>query len=184
MKRVCGVLVLIAGVFGYSTAAYAQAKVNSVSDAICPAAIQQIKALTALQSSNDPDPAKIGDSARAIVRTYNDCIFTARTAGAIEPYSHYDQMRSAQYGILLGRALFLQKDYDGAHAAWVDARKLAAEVADWEAPAIGYTMNSESGSAIVKNPGHSKSTFHDLAMDIERAADAELAKLVPASPAP
>jgi hypothetical protein len=179
MKRVCGALVLIAGVFGYSTAAYAQAKVNSVSDAICPAAIQQIKALTALQSSNDPDPAKLGDFARAIVRTYNDCILTARTAGAIEPYSHYDQMRSAQYGILLGRALFLQKDYDGAHAAWVDARKLAAEVADWESPTIGY-----AGSAIVKNPGHSKSTFHDLAMDIELAADAELAKLVPASPAP
>jgi hypothetical protein len=177
--HVCGVLVLVA-VYMSSTTALAQINVNTASDAICPAAIQYIKALAVVNSTNDP--VKIGDLAAKLVRTYNDCTTTARTAGQVEPFMHYAQTRAAQYGILLGRALFLQKDWDGAHAAFIEARRLGNEVAEWTAPAKGYTVGSLSTT--VQNTGSERSSFHDLAYEIVRAADVELAKLVPASPSP
>jgi hypothetical protein len=179
--HVLGLLVLAAALYLNPTIALAQINVNSASDAICPAAIQQIKALAVANSTNDP--VKIGDLAGKLVRTYDDCITTARTAGQVEPYMHYAQVRAAQYGLLLGRALFLQKDWDGAHAAFVEAHRLATEVVDWTPPAMGYTMGNQP-TTVVKNKASEKSSFHDLAYEVARATDVELAKLVPASPSP
>jgi hypothetical protein len=181
MKRGFGVLVFAAAVYASASAAFAQAVVNSVSDAICPAAIAQIKTLSALGPTGDP--GKISDAARSVVQTYNACTVTARAGGALEPYMHYDEVRAAQYGILLGRALFAQKDYDGAHAAFVEARRLSTEVAQWVPPSMGYTMNNESGSSVIRNGSGIKSRFYDTAVDIRKAADVELAKLVPVAPA-
>jgi hypothetical protein len=179
MKRVCGVLIFIAALCVSGSPAFAQA---AVSDTVCPAAVSPLKALAAVNSTNDP--VKIADAARNVVRAYNDCISSARTDGAVEPQMHYDQVRAAQYGVLLGRVLYLQQNYDGAHAAFVDARRLSGEVVDWTPASMGYNMNNKLGSGTSRNTGVNKSQWHDSAADIVKASDAELAKLVPASPAP
>jgi hypothetical protein len=176
MKRVCSVLVFAALVCAMSTAARA----DGPSDTLCPSAVQHLKALAAVNSTNDP--VKIGDQARNVVRAYNDCISSARTDGQVEPAMHYDEFRAAQYGVLLGRALYLQQDYDGAHAAFVDARRLSGEVVDWVPPSLGYNMDNKLGSATSRNSGQTKSQWHDDALTVSKAADAELAKLIPAKP--
>lgn len=178
MKRVCGILIFTAALCLRAAPVFAQA----VSDPLCPSAVSPVKALLAITGANDP--VKIADAARNVVRTYNDCASTARTDGALEPAMHYDEIRAAQYGVLLGRALFMQKDYDGAHAAFVDARRLSGDVADWTPPSLGYNMDNKNGSATSRNSGSTKSLYHESAVEIAKAADAELAKLVPASPAP
>jgi hypothetical protein len=177
MKRVCSVLVFAALVCASSTAAFARA--DGPSDTICPGAVQHLKALGAVDSH---DAAKVSDVARNVVRAYNDCISSARTDGQVEPAMHYDEVRAAQYGILLGRALYLQQDYDGAHAAFVDARRLSGEVVEWTPPSMGYNMDNKLGSATSRNTGNTKSQWHDDAVTMSKAADAELAKLVPAKP--
>jgi hypothetical protein len=105
--HVLGLLVLAAALYLNPTIALAQINVNSASDAICPAAIQQIKALAVANSTNDP--VKIGDLAGKLVRTYDDCITTARTAGQVEPYMHYAQVRAAQYGYFSVARSFCKK---------------------------------------------------------------------------
>jgi|SRR5471030_1904244 len=175
MKRVCGVLIFIAALCTTGSAAFAQA-----SDAICPSAVSPVKVLAAANSTNDP--VKVSDAARNVVRAYNDCASTARTNGAVEPAMNYDEVRAAQYGVLLGRALYLQQNYDGAHAAFVDARRLSGEVTEWTPPSMEYTNNEWLATS--KNKGNIHSQWRDTAVEISKAADAELAKLVPASPAP
>src|SRR5471032_351527 len=172
MKRVCAFLIFIAALCVSGSPAFAQA---AISDTVCPAAVSPLKALAAVNSTNDP--VKIADAARNVVRAYDDCISSARTDGAVEPQMHYDQVRAAQYGVLLGRALYLQQNFDGAHAAFVDARRLSGEVADWTPSSMAYNMNNKTGTGVGHNTGSTKSQWHDSAIDIVKASDAELAKL-------
>jgi len=176
MQRICGILICAIIFCASGSVAGAQAK---VADTVCPSAVPPLKSLGAV---TDPtDAVKIADAARGVVRAYADCIVEARSDGAVEPNMHYDEIRAAQYDILLGRALMVQKDYDGAHAAFADARKLSGDVVDWVPQPIGYNMNNKLGSGTVKNSGYTKSQYYDSAADIVKAADTELAKLEPAT---
>jgi len=172
------------------------AQAKAFADPNCPGAVPSVKAIGAI---TDPsDAVKVADAASNVVRAYKDCAADALGSGAIEPKAHYAQTRAASYEVIYGRALLVQGKYDEAHAAFEDASKLSGLVADWVAPAYGYTnsnKNPETAAGInggsintmgtEHNSGQNKSQYRDSATEIRKAADAELAKLVPvASPKP
>jgi hypothetical protein len=175
MKRTCASLLFAALVCAGLQPAIAQ-KVPS--DTICPSANAPLKAIHDLPDQGDA--TKVAEAARNIIRVYDDCLATARSDGFVEPAMHYDEVRAAQYKIVLGNALFKLQDYDGAHAAYAEARILSTDVVEWVPPTMSYTMNNKTGSAIGKNSGQTKSLFHDDAVTAQRSADISLARLVPA----
>src|SRR5471032_1217804 len=186
--------IIVAGLLCVCTQpAFAQAK--AVSDPICPSAVPAIKAIAAI--SDPTNAVKVGEAADNAVRAYKDCAAGALAAGAIEPNAHYDETRASSYEVIYGRALLGQGKYDEAHAAFEDAAKLSGLVADWVAPAYGYTNSNKNADAAATinggssnaqgtehNSGQNKSQFRDAATEIRKAAQAELAKLVPTSPKP
>jgi len=118
-------------------------------DAICPSAIPAVKAIGAI--ADPTDAVKVADAAGNVMRAYKDCAAEALASGAVEPKAHYAQTRAASYEVVYGRALLAQGKYDEAHAAFEDASKLSGLVADWVAPAYGYTNSN-------KNPERSGSS--------------------------
>jgi hypothetical protein len=200
MRRVLATL-SIAVLLG-ATAQSTCAQGKGFADPLCPSAVPAVKAISAI---TDPsDAVKVADAVNTAVRAYKDCAASALASGAIEPQAHYAQTRAAAYEVIYGRALLKQTRYDEAHAAFEDASKLSGLVADWVAPAYGYSSsnkNPETGAAAgtatrsgdAPNAGgaehnagaQNKSQFRDSANDVRKAALEELAKLVPVpSPKP
>ncbi|MFN2459250.1 MAG: hypothetical protein ABR591_00955 [Candidatus Velthaea sp.] len=169
---------LAASFFGLTACAFAQAKAP-ISDALCPSAVPALKTLVDVPATGDP--VKIIEASEAVERAYLACASQALTDGAVEPTMHYDQVRAAQYEVLAGRAYLSLKRWDDAHAAFIDARKNSGDVYDWVPPSRGYTTSNAGGTSTSRNMGVTRSQYRDAASDIMKAADAELAKLVPAA---
>jgi hypothetical protein len=179
MKQVCGILLFAALLCTGAQSAFAQ---KDVSDSFCPGSIAPLKAIHGLPDQNDA--AKVADAARTVLRAYNDCMVRARSDGFVEPNVHYNELRIAQFQIILGNALFRLQDYDGAHAAFTEARTLSTDVVQWVPPSMAYAMtNTEIGTTIGKNTGVTRSLFYTDAVAVQKAADASLARLAPV-PAP
>jgi hypothetical protein len=178
MKRMCAALLFAALACTGVQPAVAQ---KTPSDTICPGANPPLRVIHDLPDQGDA--TKVADAARAILRAYNDCQATARSDGFVEPAMHYDEVRAAQYQVVLGNALFKLGDYDSAHAAYAEARALSTDVAEWVPPAMSYTMNNKTGGTVAKNSGQTKSLYHDDAVTAQHSADISLARLVPV-PAP
>lgn len=192
MKRFSAALTVVV-MLCWGPAALAQAG-KEMSDPNCPAAIPSLKALKAITKPDDT--AKISEAALSAVIAYKDCASQALAAGKIEPEAHYAQTRVAQYQVLYGRTLMNLGRYDDAHNVFWEASKTAGLVADWVAPAYGYTnsnKNPEKAAAVnggstnaqgtEHNSGVNKSQWRDAASEVRKAADLELVRLVPA-PAP
>jgi len=151
--------------------AWAQpAQGQQIADGVCPTAVPAIRAMAALKDTSDP--VKAADVVAPVVAAYKACAQLALSDGAIEPAAHYDEIRAAQYLVVLGRQLLKQQKYDEAHSVFADARKLSGDIADW----LPSSRN---------NTGMSHSQYRDSAIEVAKAADIELAKLVPtATPTP
>jgi hypothetical protein len=138
---------------------------KAVLDTICPGAVAPLKVMYALPDLEDA--TKVADAARAVARVYGDCMMTALANDFREPGVNYSAVREAQYLIVLGNALFKLQNYDDAHAAFAEARRLSTIVVDWNPGNVSRTV------------GKRTSEFHDDALNIQRSADVALAKLEP-----
>lgn len=152
-------------------------------DALCPRAVPKLVAFNDAGATGDP--AKIAAAARAAADVYQLCATDAQLVTSIEPTVNYDKTRRAQFLVVAGRADAVAGKPAEAAAALHGARALAAEVADWLPSSASYTTsNRTSGTSSDRNGDRKGSRYQDAARQIVAAAEAELAKLGPASASP
>jgi hypothetical protein len=193
---------LLAAILGSSVLAvipiHARAADPTYTDTVCPRAVPKVTTFNG--DAIAKNYAKLVDDAQAVVSAYRDCTTDARaTAGlAFEPTVNYDQTRTAQYLVVLGRLQAAAGNPVAAVTSLKSARALAGAVADWipsaaagSAPTapptnighMGMGMGSMAPSTVSvdTSAGHNSdrqpSRYKDAAVQIQVAADAELAKL-------
>lgn len=155
---------------------FAAAAAPAHKDAWCPAAGGALDTLDSVTASNDP--TKIGSAAHSIVDTYLGCAAEAQVAKNVEPAMNYDKTRAAQFQVVVARTLAAQGKTSDAIAAYREARKLAMDVAEWTPSSMSYTAsNGLGGTSMSRNTSRGTSQYHDPAIQIRDAVDAELAKL-------
>jgi hypothetical protein len=160
----------------------ADAAPRQMSDSVCPGAIPAVHAIEALP--DPPEPVRAVAALETAVDAFRYCFYSALSDGAIEPVAHYAQTRVAQFEIVLGRQYMAQQRWDDAHAAFIEASRLSEIVATWKAPTYGYIARAGRETVVVRNQGvNNRSQFSAAATEIAKAADVELAKLVPNGPA-
>jgi hypothetical protein len=148
-------------------------RAESALDTICPGAVAPVKAIHALPDLEDA--TKVADAARTVARAYDSCMMASLANDFREPGVNYCAVREAQYQVILGNALFKLQNYDDAHAAFAEARRLSTIVVDWNPGNVSRTV------------GKRQSEFHDDALHVQQSADIALARLEPvpkATPTP
>lgn len=157
----------------------ASAHAAETKDPFCPAASDQIVRLGNVKGS---DAKAVVDATGGVVAAYRSCKLELESSGgrfSIEPKGHYATVRAAQFGVVLGRALAAQGRKADALAAFREARKDAASVAEWRYDPTAYINGTVGGDIRPKGP----SVYRDQAEAVVTAADAEIAKLDGTAPA-
>ncbi len=154
------------------------------SDTLCPRSVPKVIEYNEVSGGNNAD--KIVAAAHGAAEAYALCGSDAQGSGvAIEPLVNYDKTRSAQFLVVAGRVESLLGDAKQAMADLRKARSLATEVSEWQPQAMSYQMSSgAAGNSSSRNNDRNGSRYKAVALEIVTAADAELAKLRPASPQP
>jgi hypothetical protein len=155
-------------------------------DALCPTATTPLIKWQDTAKTNPDDPQAVLDAAKPVEDAYHACAAVAVGKGSLEPEAHYDQVREAQFGVVVGRMLIIMNRIEEARAEAENARKLTQEIVDWTPTAMTYTnSNLPGGSHSERQAGTQTSNYHDTAVEILAAATREL-KLIgpPPSPAP
>jgi hypothetical protein len=178
-------------------------------DTLCPRAVPKVTTFN--NDAMAKSYAKLVDDAQAVVNAYHNCMTDARatTGLSLEPMVNYNQTRTAQYMIVLGRLQAATGDLAAAIDSLKRARALATDVAEWlpsvgeagSAPnpppsgagrmgmgmgSMGSMPNTPVDTSAAHGTGsHQPSRYRDAALQIQAAADGALAKLgAVASPTP
>jgi len=168
----------------------ARAATPPYSDTMCPRAAPPVIAFNDAASS--ADPVKIAGAAKSAAEAYRLCATDAQASQRVqyEPVVNYDKTRAAQFLVVAGRAEAVLGHNEAALAELRDARRIAADVAEWQPSSQTYHMSSGlDGNSADRNTDRNGSRYKPAAVEIVAAADAALAKLngtsVPATaPAP
>ena len=168
-------------------------------DMVCPRAVPKIVALN--DAATSKDVAKIAAAARGVADAYQVCTSDAQVAKgvAVEPTVNYDKTRTAQYLVVVGRALAASGKPAEAVTALKNARHLADEVATWQPESQTWHASQTSGgpgaasddpgpsgggNSAARNTDRNGSRYKEAAVQIRAAADGELATLQPAQSMP
>jgi len=180
---------LLAVILGSGTVAAgtlpARAADPTFSDTLCPRAVPKVTTLNSDVVAKS-DYTKLVDDARAVSDAYLNCTTDARSTFGIayEPVINYDQTRTAQYLVVLGRLQAATGNVADAIASFKSAHTLAINVADWIPDAeVGSASNGLAGNSAGRNKDRQPSRYKDAAVQIKASAEEELAKLG-AGPAP
>jgi hypothetical protein len=170
--------VLLCGAFVFALGAVAAAPAAAVepafSDVICPEGTQYV--LAAAKLRRDDPPQRVYDAAHATAEAYARCS-SQKLAYGFREAQHYADVRSAQFGVVAGRALIALGRLDEARAELQRDRALAKEVAEWITEPTAQNSAHANGTPAATPSDNRPSMYRESAKEIVQSADESLAEI-------